>query len=213
MVRLLKTDGKEIAVAKEKLNTDAQNYVEDAFKKLDQHRSKLSDWQSEKSQLEDLLVSANLKASFSEMPKPKEPSRQQLLDDIAAAERMELETKEKQLAQARQKKEKQERLEEEEAARKAEVELDVNGLVLLRKTVEGSTGKFGGKITGIVENRRKRKLSYAQISFNLYDSSGAQIGSAIANINGLEPGGKWKFEATTFGTDFDKYKFSELSGF
>ena len=47
----------------------------------------------------------------------------------------------------------------------------------------------------------------------VYDESGAQVGSAMANINGLEPRGKWKFEATSFGTDFSTYKFSELTGF
>ena len=100
-----------------------------------------------------------------------------------------------------------------EAARKAEEEYEQNGLVLLRKTVEGRTGEFGGEITGIVINRRNRKLNYAQITFNLYDDSGAQVGSAVDNINGLETGGKWKFKATSFGTDFSKYKINELSGF
>ena len=100
-----------------------------------------------------------------------------------------------------------------EAARKAEEEYEQNGLVLLRKTVEGRTGQFGGEITGIVINRRNRKLIYAQITFNLYDESGAQVGSALANINGLEAGGRWKFKATSFGTDFSKYKINELTGF
>ena len=100
-----------------------------------------------------------------------------------------------------------------ETARKAEEEYDQNGLVLLRKTVEGKRGEFGGEITGTVVNRRNRKLSYAQIQFNLYDKSGAQVGSALANINGLEAGGKWKFKATTFGVDFSTYKINELSGF
>ena len=88
-----------------------------------------------------------------------------------------------------------------------------NGLVLMRKTVSAKTGDFGGTIQGVVENRRDRKLIYAEITFNLYDESGAQVGSAMANITGLEPRGKWKFEATSFGTDFSTYKFSELTGF
>jgi len=104
-------------------------------------------------------------------------------------------------------------LEAKEAARKLEEEIDVNGLVLMRKTVEARGGDLGGEITGSVINRRKSKLSYAQITFNLYDDSGAQVGSALANINGLEPGGTWKFKASTFGVDFSRYKFSELSGF
>ena len=82
-----------------------------------------------------------------------------------------------------------------------------------RETVSGTTGDFGGTIKGVVENRRSRKLNYAQITFNLYDKSGAQVGSAMANINGLEPGGRWKFEANSFGKDFSRYKFSELTGF
>jgi hypothetical protein len=99
------------------------------------------------------------------------------------------------------------------AAAKADDEIDVDGLVLLRKSVEGKRGEITGEITGTVINRRDHKLSYAQISFNLYDASGAQVGSAIANINGLEPGGRWNFKATTFGADFVRYKFSDLSGF
>lgn len=98
---------------------------------------------------------------------------------------------------------------EKEAARKAEEELDVGGLVIMRKTLKGSTTG----VTGIVINRRQRKLSYAQITFNLYDDSGAQVGSALANINGLEPGGQWKFSASSFGTEYTTYKFSELTGF
>lgn len=102
---------------------------------------------------------------------------------------------------------------EAEAARKAEEEYDANGLVLLVKTVKSVRGQFGGEVTGTVINRRPRKLSYAQITFNLYDESGARVGTALANINGLEPGERWNFKATTFGTDFASCKFSELSGF
>jgi hypothetical protein len=101
----------------------------------------------------------------------------------------------------------------DEAQRKAEEEYDSDGLVLMLKSVKGTRGEFGGEITGIVVNRRSKRISYAQISFNLYDRSGAQIGSAMDNINNLDPGAKWKFKANSFGQDFAKYKFSELSGF
>ena len=33
------------------------------------------------------------------------------------------------------------------------------------------------EITGTVVNRRNYKLSYAQITFNVYDQSGGQVGS------------------------------------
>lgn len=100
-----------------------------------------------------------------------------------------------------------------EAARKAEEEIEVRGLVLLRKTVAGSRDKFGGEITGIVVNRRRRKVDYAQISFNLYDDNGNQVGTALANITNLKPGGRWKFTARGFGKEFATYKFAELTGF
>ena len=101
-----------------------------------------------------------------------------------------------------------------EAARlKAEEEYDNNGLVFLRKTTNGTSGQFGGEVTGTVVNRRAKKLRYVQITFILYDASGAQVGTALANINDLEPGARWNFKATSFGTKFDTYKFSELSGF
>lgn len=100
---------------------------------------------------------------------------------------------------------------EEEKKRKEE-ELDVKGLVLLRKTVKGTTGKVGGGITGTVVNRRPETLKYVQIQFRLYDKSGSQIGTALANTNGLESGGKWNFKATTFGKEFATFKFYELKG-
>jgi hypothetical protein len=100
-----------------------------------------------------------------------------------------------------------------EADRRAEEEYEQNNLVLLRKTVQGKRGQFGGEITGTVINRSTRKLNYAEITFNLYDQSGAQVGTAVDNIRGLEPGGRWNFKATTFGTDFSGYKINELSGF
>jgi len=100
------------------------------------------------------------------------------------------------------------------SAPRADDEINVDGLVLVMKSVQGTRGQFGnGEITGTVINRRDHKLSYAQVSFNLYDASDAQVGSAMANINGLEPGGSWKFAASGFGKDFATYKFSELSGF
>ncbi len=105
-----------------------------------------------------------------------------------------------------------------EAQRKAEEEYERDGLVLLQKTTNGvsealGNGNFSAEISGTVVNRRKSKLNYAQITFNLYDESGAQVGSALANINGLESGGRWNFKATTITSRWKTYKVSGLSGF
>ena len=101
-----------------------------------------------------------------------------------------------------------------EAARKAKEEYDENGLVLLWKTVKWTRGQFGVTVTGTVVNRRGHALHYAQITFRLFDDSGAQVGTAIANINGLESGDRWNFKATGgFGDNAAGCKLGELSGF
>ena len=131
--------------------------------------------------------------------------------DPAAKELFAVAKKEQDEAQAVAAKKAEE--EKAEAARKVEEEYDAGGLILLRKTVKGEKTEVGIEITGTVVNRRTNKLGYAQITFNVYDKSGAQVGSALANINGLEPGGKWNFKAVAFSTNADTCKFSDLSGF
>jgi len=77
-----------------------------------------------------------------------------------------------------------------------------------------TTGEYGNTtITGRVKNNTSRELSYAQIQFNLYDASGAQVGTAMANVNNLEPNGIWKFEAVCLEDNFKTAKFKELTGF
>ncbi len=100
-----------------------------------------------------------------------------------------------------------------EIARKAREELDFDGLVVLLPTLKGTSGQFSGEITGIVVNRPNRTLRYAEIRFNLLDDSGAQVGSALANINDLEAGGRWSFRAVTLRRDFAQYKVTKVSGY
>lgn len=99
-----------------------------------------------------------------------------------------------------------------EARRKAEDEIDVDGLVLLRSSLKGTGGRFTGEITGTVINRRGRTLRYVQITFNLYDDSGAQVGTALANINDLEAGGRWNFRAVAFNDRWVSFRFTKLVG-
>lgn len=51
------------------------------------------------------------------------------------------------------------------------------------------------KITGTYTNTSGKELSYVQLSYNLYDSDGAQIGTSYANTTNLADGAAWKFEA------------------
>lgn len=203
---LRKADGKPVTVPKEKLIAESRIYIEKAFSDLSDYKTRFAEWTERSSKLEALRSVEEQKIASANEPEPQPPSRDAIAAEVAA---MNAKKREEQMAAKAEADRKAAAI----AAARAEEELDVNGLVLMRKTVSGTTGDFGGTIKGIVENRRSRKLNYVQITFNLYDKSGAQVGSAMANINGLEPGGKWKFEANSFGKDFSTYKFSELTGF
>lgn len=203
---LRKADGGRVKLPKDKLSTESRLYMETAFTKLSDYTRQSAAWTEKASALDKKRDAQEQTITLANEPEPQPPTR-----DKIAAELVEMNAKKQKARMAA--KAKADRNAAAAAAARAEEELDAEGLVLMRKTVSAKTGDFGGTIQGVVENRRDRKLIYAQITFNLYDESGAQVGSAMANINGLEPRGKWKFEATSFGTDFSTYKFSELTGF
>ncbi|MCK9582942.1 MAG: FxLYD domain-containing protein [Endomicrobiales bacterium] len=86
----------------------------------------------------------------------------------------------------------------------------------LKKGWEFVNGKYGNTlISGIVKNNSQKNYSYVQISFGIYDKSGAKIGTAMANINNLRSGGTWKFEASILQNldNIDTAKLEELTGF
>jgi hypothetical protein len=77
-----------------------------------------------------------------------------------------------------------------------------------------TTGDYGIRyLTGTVKNLGSRKYSYAQIEFNVYDESGAQVGSTFDNINNLEPHGTWKFKALVLEDDAARARLKDISAF
>jgi hypothetical protein len=57
-------------------------------------------------------------------------------------------------------------------------------------------GEYGTlAIVGTLRNTSNQALSYGQVTFNLYDASGAQVGTATDNISNVEPAGRWRFKA------------------
>lgn len=72
---------------------------------------------------------------------------------------------------------------------------------------------FNRYIVGSVVNGTGRRLRYAQVTFSLYDGSGARVGSAMDNINDLDPGAVWNFKAIVFEWTASKAKPGSLSGF
>lgn len=68
-------------------------------------------------------------------------------------------------------------------------------------------------IEGEIKNNTDKTYSYVQVTFNLYDVNGAQLGTAVDNINNLEPNGTWKYKAIGLVTeDVATYKFVEITG-
>jgi len=85
-------------------------------------------------------------------------------------------------------------------------------LQLVESHVE--TGDYGSKyIVGTIKNNGAKTLSYVQVTINLYDDTGAQVGSTLDNVNNLEAGGTWKFKAYWLESDATNYKIKEITGF
>jgi flagellar basal body-associated protein FliL len=69
------------------------------------------------------------------------------------------------------------------------------------------------KITGAIVNKTDKEYGYLQVEINLYDASGAQIGSTLANVNNLEAKGTWKFDTMTFKEGVKTVKVKDVTGF
>ena len=84
--------------------------------------------------------------------------------------------------------------------------------------VEVSNAYYDGYVAyyieGTIKNNTEKSYSYVQVTFNLYDKDGVQLGTALANINNLEANGTWKFKAigTGEGSQVASYKLVEITG-
>lgn len=54
---------------------------------------------------------------------------------------------------------------------------------------------YSAVIKGTEKNRSSKNYSYASIEFSVYDATGNNLGTALANINNLGSGDTWRFEA------------------
>lgn len=74
--------------------------------------------------------------------------------------------------------------------------------------------EYGTKsICGIILNNTASQKSYVHVTINLYDASGIQIGSTLANVNNVEPGSKWKFKAPVLYENATSYKIKDITAF
>lgn len=94
----------------------------------------------------------------------------------------------------------------EPPARSSEPDLELLGS-------DSETGELGTRyVTGRVKNNTSRTCSYAQVSINLYNSGGTQVGSTMDNVTNLDPGGVWEFKAVITSEDATRFKVAEVSG-
>ena len=67
-------------------------------------------------------------------------------------------------------------------------------------------------ITGIAQNISKGSLGYVAVQIPLYKNE-IKIGDAVANVAGIEAGGKWAFNAIVIKKDFDKCGAPKITAF
>lgn len=73
---------------------------------------------------------------------------------------------------------------------------------------------YGAKgVCGTIKNNSSHTYKYAEISINLYDTSGNLIGNTISNINNFKPEKYWKFQAPVIEYNATSFEIEEISGF
>ena len=90
-------------------------------------------------------------------------------------------------------------------------ELTVSGLEM--KVDYNEYWGYSATITGVAKNVTSEDFSYASVEFSVYDSAGNNLGTALANINNLQAGDTWRFEATLLGRPSSRpvsYKLVEI---
>ena len=81
------------------------------------------------------------------------------------------------------------------------------------RSSNGSRSRHAFTIRGTIRNNSGRNYSYAQVLFDVYDSSGNRVESAIGNINNLRAGETWRYKAVYFDGDGYRFRLNEIQGF
>jgi len=69
-------------------------------------------------------------------------------------------------------------------------------------------------IEGTIKNNTDKTYSYLQVTYNVYDSEGNNLGTCLANNNNVEANDTWKFKAICSGEtkNISSYKLAEITG-
>ena len=87
--------------------------------------------------------------------------------------------------------------------------------LMLQGEVTESVDMVAAYFEGVIVNNKDRDLSYAQVTFNLYDADGNQLGTAVDNITDFKAGGTWKFKAIALcdKDEIASWELSEITGY
>jgi hypothetical protein len=84
---------------------------------------------------------------------------------------------------------------------------------LLVESATAVAGSYGSTITGTVRNTTGRSYDFVQVDINLFDDSGAQVGSALDGVGNLAAGGVWKFSVSVYDKKATSFKVVGIRGY
>ena len=65
-------------------------------------------------------------------------------------------------------------------------------------------------MAGTIVNTGGQKFKSVQVDIELFDNSGARVGSTLANVSDFEPYATWSFEAPVLSERATRYKIKSL---
>lgn len=94
--------------------------------------------------------------------------------------------------------------------------IDGQTYLVILKPIDATADSYSLTISGTAVNGSESNYEYVQITFGLYagpNGTGAKVGTAVANISGLESGQKWRFEAIGSAEDASSFDIQDTTAY
>lgn len=87
--------------------------------------------------------------------------------------------------------------------------------IVFEDGVSAETDSIGSLyVRGTARNESGQDYSYVQVSWTIFDSSGAKIADALANTSGLSAGQRWRYEAVAASaTGADSFDLNDVTAY
>jgi hypothetical protein len=92
---------------------------------------------------------------------------------------------------------------------------DSNTGILIENAPDNELNQIGALyIRGTAVNESDDDYDYVQLTFDIFDSSGAKIDDGLANTSGLDAGQTWRFEALAPSSEnADSYELADITAY